>query len=128
MASDAESRWICIIYTAFGKFKILHFVALTDDVFLLWKNTLASLYDQRKALMGGLDQMRTRQNVWLKQSWSNADLDNDQKLDLRDVEKLCRNLNISASESDIQANFQVSYTAACSPYSVADPKRTISAC
>lgn len=57
--------------------------------------------------MGGLDQMRKRQSVWLKQSWSGADLDNDQRLNRKDVENLCRNLNIAASESDIKMNFEV---------------------
>jgi len=57
--------------------------------------------------MGGLDQMRKRQSVWLKQHWSNADINEDQKLDLKDVETLCKNLNISASEKAIRTNFDV---------------------
>lgn len=57
--------------------------------------------------MGGLDQMRKRQSVWLKQHWSNADINEDQKLDIADVETLCRNLNISASPAAIRTNFEV---------------------
>lgn len=51
--------------------------------------------------------MRKRQSVWLKQHWSNADINEDQKLDIGDVETLCRNLNISASRAAIRTNFEV---------------------
>ena len=107
VAPDCESRWISIIYTSSGRYKILHLVALTSEDFKLWRDTLQTLYDQRKELMGGLDQMRKRQSVWLKQHWSNADINEDQKLDIADVETLCRNLNISASPAAIRTNFEV---------------------
>lgn len=94
-----------IIYTSAGKYKILHLVALTSDDYHLWKETLETLYSQRKELMGGLDQMRKRQSVWLKQHWSTADITGDQKLDVQDVANLCRNLNISVLEADLKANF-----------------------
>lgn len=110
MAPDSEARWISIIYTSAGKFKVLHLVALTSEVYYLWMETLQTLHEQRKELMGGLDQMRKRQSVWLKQHWSIADLTGDQKLDLKDVATLCRNLNISATEKDLQANFAVRVT------------------
>ena len=105
MAPDSEPRWISIIYTATGKYKILHLVALTFEDYHLWKATLEMLYNQRKELMGGLDQMRKRQSVWLKQHWSTADINGDHQLDLREVATLCRNLNISVSEVDLRANF-----------------------
>lgn len=108
VAPDCEARWISIIYTSSGRYKILHLVALTSEDFKLWRDTLQTLYDQRKELMGGLDQMRKRQSVWLKQHWSNADINEDQKLDIDDVETLCRNLNISASQKAIRTNFEVS--------------------
>jgi len=81
--------------------------------FKLWRQTLQTLYDQRKELMGGLDQMRKRQSVRLKQHWSNADINEDHKLDLKDVEALCRNLNISASEKAIRTNFEVGLESSC---------------
>lgn len=49
--------------------------------------------------------MRKRQSVWLKQHWSTADLNGDQKLDLKEVATLCHNLNISVSDADLRANF-----------------------
>jgi phosphatidylinositol phospholipase C delta len=106
VAPDSEPRWITIIYTTAGKYKVLHLVALTQGDFKLWRQTLSTLYDQRKELMGGLDQMRKRHSVWLKQHWSNADADADQRLSLKDVAALCRNLNISAADRDIQTNFE----------------------
>lgn len=109
MASDCEPRWITLIYTSSGRYKILHLVALTTDDFKLWRQTLQLLYDQRKELMGGLDQMRKRQAVWLKQHWSSADINEDHKLDIGDVEQLCRNLNISASPQAIRTNFEVGF-------------------
>lgn len=96
-----------MIYTSSGKYKILHLVAPSQEIFKLWSDTLTVLFDQRKELLGGLDQSRKRQSIWLKQHWSNADLDNDQKLSYKDVLSMCRNLNITASEKDLQANFEV---------------------
>lgn len=104
---DAQSRWITIIYTSAEKFKILHLIAPSHASFEEWRLTLQTLYDQRKELMGGLDQMRKRQAIWLKQHWSTADINGDEKLDVSDVIGLCRNLNITASEKSIAANFKV---------------------
>jgi phosphatidylinositol phospholipase C delta len=97
-----------IIYTCSGKYKILHLVALSSDIYELWRTTLLKLYEQRRELqMGGLDQFRKRQNIWLKQHYSKADLDNDKILDFRDVTALVKNLNISASDKDMKTNFEV---------------------
>lgn len=106
LAPDSEPRWMSIIYTAAGKYKVLHLVALTAEDYHSWRETLQTLYGHRRELMGGLDQMRKRQTVWLKQHWSTADITGDQKLDVQDVANLCRNLNISVSEVDLRSNFE----------------------
>ena len=105
---DCEARWITIIYTQAGKFRVLHLIAPSIEVFNLWRDALQQLYDQRKKLMSGLDHMRKRQFIWLKQHWSNADANRDDKLNLHDVSMLCRNLNINASEADVKSHFLVS--------------------
>jgi phosphatidylinositol phospholipase C delta len=104
---DAEPRWTSIIYAnaADKKIKVLHLIALTDDVFALWKSTLIALYDQRRALMGGLDQMRRRQSVWLRQHWKLADSSGDERLSFAEVVILCARLGIAARPEELRTNF-----------------------
>lgn len=109
---DAEARWTSIIYASSvdKKIKVLHLVALTDDIFAIWKTTLIALYDQRKALMGGLDQMRRRQSVWLRQHWKMADASGDERLSFTEVVNLCGRLGIAARTEELKTNFELADT------------------
>ncbi|KAG8926409.1 Phospholipase C [Tulasnella sp. 418] len=106
IAADSEPRWLTIVYISDGKYKTLHVVALEQDVFKMWYNTLTKLYSLREELMRGLGNMERRQMVWEKQYWKGADSTGDQKLDFDEVEKMCRRLNIHTSRDDLLKKFQ----------------------
>lgn len=107
IASDAEPRWMTIIYICDGKYKTLHTVALTVDVFRMWNSTLRTLRALRKELMSGIGNSERRQLVWEKQYWKGADSTGDAKLEFEEVQKMCQRLNISASRDDLLKKFGV---------------------
>ncbi|KAG8999389.1 Phospholipase C [Tulasnella sp. JGI-2019a] len=106
VAVDAEPRWLTIIYVCDGKYKTLHVVALSVDVFRMWNQTLQKLYCLRRELMCGLGNMERRQLVWEKQYWKGGDASGDSKLDFGEVEKMCKRLNIHSARADLLAKFQ----------------------
>jgi hypothetical protein len=105
ISAASEPRWITIVFTTQGKYKLLHLVALSDPDFLLWRDTLVALFHLRRELMGGLDHMRKRHSVWLRQHWKMADESGDEKLAFEEVESLCRKLGIVASGQGLRKNF-----------------------
>lgn len=110
IAPDAEPRWLTIIYICDGKYKTLHLVAYTPDVFQMWAVTLRRLYALRQELMGGLGNIERRQRVWERHYWKGADESGDQRLAFDEVEKMCRRLNIHSSRDDLYKRFAVSST------------------
>ncbi|KAG8888563.1 Phospholipase C [Tulasnella sp. 332] len=106
IAEDAEPRWMTIIYLCDGKYKTLHVVALSVDVFHMWNTTLRKLHSLRRELMSGLGNMERRQLVWEKQYWKAADTSEDSRLDFGEVEKMCTRLNIYSPRSDLWAKFE----------------------
>ncbi|CAG8498377.1 2200_t:CDS:10, partial [Dentiscutata heterogama] len=102
---DIGPRWFTIIYVDFGKYKTLHLVAPTLELFNIWIENLNKLYLHRKDIIGGLDHLRKRNTLWLNQYWKEADKNGDSKLSLDDVAKLCYTLNISMSRSLLKTKF-----------------------
>ncbi|CAG8638986.1 13149_t:CDS:2, partial [Racocetra fulgida] len=82
---DFEPRWFTIIYVDFGKYKTLHLVAPTLELFNLWVNNLEKLYLHRRNIIGGLGHLRKRQYLLLEQQWKQADKDGNSRLDFDDV-------------------------------------------
>ncbi|KAG9291344.1 hypothetical protein G9A89_003448 [Geosiphon pyriformis] len=105
LSSDYESRWFTIIYVDSGKYKALHLVAPTEQLFRKWVDTLAKLNSHRRDMMGGLGHMRRRQSLWLKQHWKQADKDGNSKLVVDEVVRLCRQLNINMSKELLKSKF-----------------------
>ncbi|KAI0258582.1 1-phosphatidylinositol-4,5-bisphosphate phosphodiesterase 1 [Gloeopeniophorella convolvens] len=101
-----ESRWLTVIYTLEGHWKIWHVIAPSIDAFQMWDTTLRKLYAVRQALMCGLGNIDLREAVWEKQYWKAADEQADQRLYFEDVEKLCRRLNINPSREDLNRRFK----------------------
>jgi len=101
-----ESRWISIIYQTGGIYKALHLIALSDEAFTRWKETLSAVQDERKMLMSGVDQLDQRQQLWLRQHWKSADASQDSRLDFSEVTKLCRKLGILSNGADLWNRFQ----------------------
>ena len=108
VAADSEPRWLTIIYISDGKYKTLHLVALSQDVFQMWDSTLKKLHELRQELMSGLGNIERRQMMWEKQYWKGADSSGDDKLEFKEVEKMCRRLNIHTPPDELLKKFKVS--------------------
>ncbi|KAF8581199.1 PLC-like phosphodiesterase [Ramaria rubella] len=106
IASDTEQRWMTIIYMADGKYKTLHVVALSADVFHMWLVTLRHLYTLRQELMSGVGNLERRQQAWERLYWKSADDHGDAKLAWPEVKKLCLRLNVRAGDEDLKRRFQ----------------------
>src|SRR3954454_15959851 len=92
--SEQDGRfWITIIYVDSGKYKTLHLLTPSQELFFLWVHTLEKLYLHRKDLIGGLGHLRRRQSIWLKQHWKQADTDGSSQLDFGGTLRLCKQLN-----------------------------------
>lgn len=108
LSSDYEERWITIVYIVDGRYKTLHVVAPTKEIFREWDKTLRDLYAVRQELMSGLGHVEQRQAVWERRYWKGADEGGDEKLSFEEVEKMCKRLNINFSQVDLKSRFDVS--------------------
>ncbi|CAG8546710.1 16603_t:CDS:10 [Dentiscutata erythropus] len=102
---DIESRWFTIIYVDFGKYKALHLVAPTLELFNIWVDTLKKLYLHRRNMIGGLNHLKKRHSLWLKQYWKKADRNGDSRLGFDEVANLCHHLNIHTSNTLLRTKF-----------------------
>jgi len=107
ISQECENRWLTIIYTLDGCWKMWHVIAPSVDVFQMWDSTLHKLYAVRQALMCGLGNFDLREALWAKQYWKAADEQADQKLSFEDVKRLCKRLNVNSSRDDLYRHFQV---------------------
>ncbi|CAB4412005.1 unnamed protein product [Rhizophagus irregularis] len=105
IGKEFEDRWFTIIYVEAGKYKSLHLLAESADLFNKWVDNLQRLYLHRKDMIGGLGHLRKRQSIWLKQHWKQANKDGDSKLVFDEVSRLCRQLNINMSRQSLKAKF-----------------------
>lgn len=106
-SEEAENRWITLIYVLDGEYKTLHILADTKEVFTAWETAITKLHSIRQGLMKGLGQTETRQAVWERQYYKAADKNGDQKLDVSDVEELCKRLNINIKTEELRKLFVV---------------------
>ena len=102
LSQEYEERWLTVIYIVDGRYKTLHAVAATRDVFQLWDDTLRGLFAVRQDLMSGLGHVEKRQAVWERRYWKGADESGDARLELDEVEVLCKRLNINLSKDELQ--------------------------
>ncbi|EJD01915.1 PLC-like phosphodiesterase [Fomitiporia mediterranea MF3/22] len=105
LSAEYEARWLTIVYIADGKYKTLHAIATTPDVFVMWDRMLRALHAVRQELMSGLGHVEARQSVWEKRYWRGADEQRDDRLVFDEVEKLCRRLNLNFSKGDLMRRF-----------------------
>ncbi|EPQ50824.1 PLC-like phosphodiesterase [Gloeophyllum trabeum ATCC 11539] len=106
LSQQLEDRWMTLFYICDGRYKSLHVIASTRDVFQMWEVTLRKLYSIRQELMSGLGNIEVRQTLWERQYWKAADDEQDQKLDFDDVERMCRRLNLNAAKENLQRLFK----------------------
>ncbi|KAG8921457.1 Phospholipase C, partial [Tulasnella sp. 408] len=105
ISEEEESRWITIVYICDSKFKTLHVVAPSIQVFRMWVSTLRTLYALRRELMSGLGSSEKRELVWQRQYWKAADASGDSKLNFDEVQKMCHRLNIFPSKTTLKRQF-----------------------
>lgn len=106
ISASHEPRWISIIYQIQGVYKALHLIALSDESFKRWNETLSAVQNERELLLSGMDPLNQRQQVWLRQHWKAADASQDSHLDFQEVRKLCHRLGILSNAQDLSSRFQ----------------------
>ncbi|KAL1742013.1 PLC-like phosphodiesterase [Schizophyllum fasciatum] len=110
MDEGCDDRWLTVIYIIDGKYKTLHLLADTRDVFKLWDTTLRKLHSIRVGLMGGVGNTQMRDTLWEKQFWKGADSSGDKTLVFEEIRRLCVRLNVNASEQELQTWFKLADT------------------
>ena len=109
-------HWFSIIYSdpdrSKGRsIKAMHLIAPDDYVFSLWTTTLEEISRNRIAFMTGLAASgeESTRALWVKEmnrKFSNrARRERDEKVDLHDVKRICRNMHINNSDDAIRLHF-----------------------
>lgn len=65
------SRWITVVYVRASQWKVLHMIALTDDVYKLWVSTLSKLVSETSDRMVGhaTPSSSDPDTAWIRQLW-----------------------------------------------------------
>ena len=63
------SRWITVVYVRSSQWKVLHMIALTDDVYKLWVDTLSRLVSETSDRMVGHGTPSDPDTAWIRQLW-----------------------------------------------------------
>ena len=116
VGGDSASRWFSIIYsdpdrTKGRAIKTMHLVAPDDYIFHLWTTTLEEISRNRIAFMTGLAASgeESTRALWereMNRKFSNRSRrEKDEKVDLNDVKRICRNMHINNSDDAIRLHF-----------------------
>ncbi|KAG9103442.1 Phospholipase C [Ceratobasidium sp. 370] len=100
---EREDRWLTIVYTSDNKYKILHVLAYSPTTAQLWARTLLSLRELRQNVMSGLV---SPARMWERHYWRGADMSQDERLELEEVERLCRRLNVRLRRGELLERFK----------------------
>ncbi|CAE6474034.1 unnamed protein product [Rhizoctonia solani] len=103
ITADREDRWMTIVYTSANKNKMLHTIAFSKDTMRLWSTTLNSLLALRQNIMSGIV---SPARIWEKHYWSGADISTDGRLEIEEVERLCRRLGIGSGRDKVIERFK----------------------
>jgi phosphatidylinositol phospholipase C delta len=109
LAKKHQDLWLAIIYILDGNYKTLHLVAPDNETYQMWDHTLRALHVIRQDLMRGIGNGEMREALWERHYWKAADEEPDNKLIFREVERLCRKLNINSSHDELMRLFKVSF-------------------
>ena len=63
------SRWITVVHVRSSQWKVLHMIALTDDVYNLWVDTLGKLVSETSDRMVGHATPSDPDTAWIRQLW-----------------------------------------------------------
>lgn len=111
ISPDKEDLWLTIVYTSpSSKYKTLHLIAFTPDIFNLWKTTLQQSVAYRTDLLTGAGSLDPVQKhiLWERQYWNDAERSGDHAIDFEEILGMCRRLNISLPQANLLNVFIVS--------------------
>ena len=113
---ESESRWFTIIYAdpdrAKGRpVKAMYLIAPTQHIFELWTSTLEDLQKYRHELMLGLagpgQDEKTLRGHWKREITKiETQSEETERLKFKEVESLCRGLQINCSKNLLRAQFE----------------------
>jgi phosphatidylinositol phospholipase C, delta len=86
-------------------YKTLHLISADVNTHQMLDITLRKLQAVREGLKDGSGSLEIRQAIWEKQYWKSSDEEKDQKLDFRDVEKMCHRLNLDPPRHELKRRF-----------------------
>lgn len=101
----SSRRWITIVWVRGKEWKILHMIALTDDVYDHWVQTLRTLVSQTSDRAVGDVVPADPDLLWIRQLWPQG----SGTIDLNAALGLCRSIGLDVPLS-LQAEYQVSST------------------
>ncbi|KAK7042572.1 phosphoinositide phospholipase C [Favolaschia claudopus] len=96
---DYEDRWVTVIYIVNSMYKTMHLLADSKEILDSWTTALRRLYAAQTDLMSGLRQGEIVEAVWERHFW------NGRGFTYEDVEKLCKRLNVSVTDEELQRLF-----------------------
>lgn len=105
LPQDLEAKWLTIIYVMGVGYKTLHLLSADVNTHQMLDITLRKLQAIREGLKDGSGSLEMRQAIWEKQYWKSSDQEKDQKLDFRDVEKMCHRLNLDPPRHELKRRF-----------------------
>jgi phosphatidylinositol phospholipase C delta len=85
---------------------MLHTIAFSKDTMRLWSSTLDSLRALRQNIMSGIV---SPARIWEKHYWSGADISTDGRLEIEEIERLCRRLGIGSGRDKVKERFKVGF-------------------
>ena len=103
---EAEAKWLTVIYVMGAGYKTLHLISADVHTHQMLDITLRKLQAIREGLKDGSGGLEMRQAIWEKQYWKSSDEEKDQKLDFRDVEKMCHRLNLDPPRHELKRRFE----------------------
>ena len=86
-------------------YKTLHLLSADANAHQMLDITLRKLQSIREGLKDGSGSLEMRQAIWEKQYWKSSDEEKDQKLDFRNVEKMCHRLNLDPPLHELKRRF-----------------------
>ncbi|KLT38471.1 PLC-like phosphodiesterase [Cutaneotrichosporon oleaginosum] len=98
------ARWITIVYVRDKQWKVVHFIAHTDDIYALWSDTLNDLVSAASdRVVSGMQHGPAADPdlLFIKQLWPTGAT----KIDARTATSLCHSLGLSVGPTHL-ANYQ----------------------
>ena len=91
METDNTSRWITIVYVRATQWKVLHMIALTEDIYDLWVDTLKRLVAETSDRLVSQITPSDPDSLWIRQLWPAG----VKTIDFATASRLCGQIGLS---------------------------------